>query len=697
VVQFLGSTSNVTAQTDPAGDVTSYGYDALGRQVTITDPNSGVTTLAYDAAGNQVSLTDADQNTTTMLYDPLNRVVQQIDPLGHSSTYAYDGASRLLSTTDRDGRVRNLSYDSLNRETGESWVVNGSTVNVLPHTYDAYGNITAQTNLAAADPYGYDGMWQDPATGLLKAVFRWYNPATGRWETKDPRGFAGGDISLYRAMSNSPTKLVDPSGLKALLSRFKDDDEPSGPGMTTNFFAAIPPRPVPGPGSIEQTEAMMAARSRMMGQGQMPRPRMYGTSVPAYGSTGNQTFAGAMVEAGYEIKDMMHQVAGTLAFGPGPIGPAMAAINASTYLLEGNPKEAMWSALAGVAGRCPGAGGPAWQATVRGARGALAARSFVNAWNAWNDPNDKNRFWFKQHLAMGCYGLLSVLGGPCFAAGTPLRTPEGDKRIEEFRPGDLVLSRDENNPEGTVEAKRVEAVFLGSGRLVELEVGGQVVRTTPWHPFWVCGKGWRGAVELEAKDLLLGADGERVAVEGVRETFEDVPVYNLRVADWHTYFVGSAAWGFSVWAHNSGGCPPGGEGEPQAPLSLWARLKNWWRGGGTPAASAPQTPGGNVRFNVIDGWGSISVSIENGTATFRVYNIENVNIVIQALNRARAAGATRGTMFTGDVIAPEIANMHIWRAQTGTTWLGGRVTRLADGPQGPQFRIDWDTLPDITQ
>lgn len=28
------------------------------------------------------------------------------------------------------------------------------------------------------------------------------------------------------------------------------------------------------------------------------------------------------------------------------------------------------------------------------------------------------------------------------------------------------------------------------------------------------------------------------------------PVYNLRVADWHTYFVGDESWGWNVWAHN---------------------------------------------------------------------------------------------------------------------------------------------------
>jgi hypothetical protein len=41
-------------------------------------------------------------------------------------------------------------------------------------------------------------------------------------------------------------------------------------------------------------------------------------------------------------------------------------------------------------------------------------------------------------------------------------------------------------------------------------------------------------------------------IEAIRETTEVVAVYNLRVASFHTYFVGCQEWGFSVWAHNLG-------------------------------------------------------------------------------------------------------------------------------------------------
>ena len=42
-----------------------------------------------------------------------------------------------------------------------------------------------------------------------------------------------------------------------------------------------------------------------------------------------------------------------------------------------------------------------------------------------------------------------------------------------------------------------------------------------------------------------------MAVAEVDDTGEYETVYNCHVAEWHTYFVGSAEWGFSVWAHNA--------------------------------------------------------------------------------------------------------------------------------------------------
>jgi hypothetical protein len=37
-------------------------------------------------------------------------------------------------------------------------------------------------------------------------------------------------------------------------------------------------------------------------------------------------------------------------------------------------------------------------------------------------------------------------------------------------------------------------------------------------------------------------------------SLEAEPVYNMRIEGYHTYFVGSEYWGFSVWSHNTNEC-----------------------------------------------------------------------------------------------------------------------------------------------
>jgi len=147
--------------------------------------------------------------------------------------------------------------------------------------------------------------------------------------------------------------------------------------------------------------------------------------------------------------------------------------------------------------------------------------------------------------------LPPELRGPvCFAAGTPLLTPTGAKLVEEFRRGDLILSRPESAVDADVEVKAVEEVFVRVAPVLNLHVGGRVIRTTGEHPFYALGRGWVFARELAAGDKLSTHEGRWVAVESVTDSGEVTTVYNLRVSEFHTYFVGSPEWGFSVWAHN---------------------------------------------------------------------------------------------------------------------------------------------------
>lgn len=81
-----------------------------------------------------------------------------------------------------------------------------------------------------------------------------------------------------------------------------------------------------------------------------------------------------------------------------------------------------------------------------------------------------------------------------------------------------------------------------------------IVTATHDHPFWVESRGeWVFAENLQTGDELLTDDGDQVAVEDLDHRvvpFETV--YNLTVADLHTYFV--MAGEQSVLVHN---CPDG--------------------------------------------------------------------------------------------------------------------------------------------
>jgi hypothetical protein len=113
------------------------------------------------------------------------------------------------------------------------------------------------------------------------------------------------------------------------------------------------------------------------------------------------------------------------------------------------------------------------------------------------------------------------------------------------------MSAPEHDPNAALEVKQVEEVFTNYCRLLNVHVGGKVIQSTDEHPFYVKNKGWTSAKDLQIGDLLRSHHERWLPVDDLCDSGEDVQVYNLWIADYHTYFVGSREWGFSVWAHNA--------------------------------------------------------------------------------------------------------------------------------------------------
>ncbi|RYG85211.1 hypothetical protein EON77_05970, partial [bacterium] len=82
---------------------------------------------------------------------------------------------------------------------------------------------------------------------------------------------------------------------------------------------------------------------------------------------------------------------------------------------------------------------------------------------------------------------------------------------------------------------------------------GNLVKTTPEHPFFVEGRGFVRAGSLKPGDVLVTKEpGKTVEVLGTEEQrVAPTPVYNMSVRNRHTYFVSSEG----LLVHNTGGGP----------------------------------------------------------------------------------------------------------------------------------------------
>ncbi len=71
--------------------------------------------------------------------------------------------------------------------------------------------VTLDTN-PGFQAFGFAGGIYDQDTKLVKFGARDYAGSTGRWLSKDPILFNGGDTNLYGYVLNDPVNFVDPSG-----------------------------------------------------------------------------------------------------------------------------------------------------------------------------------------------------------------------------------------------------------------------------------------------------------------------------------------------------------------------------------------------------------------------------------------------------------------------------------------------------
>ncbi len=96
---------------------------------------------------------------------------------------------------------------------------NGWTKLTSPLAGDECGNVIyagspgfSRRDPFGAKPFGFAGGLYDPETKLVRFGARDYDAKSGRWTSKDPLRFLGGNSNLYSYVINDPVNRSDPRG-----------------------------------------------------------------------------------------------------------------------------------------------------------------------------------------------------------------------------------------------------------------------------------------------------------------------------------------------------------------------------------------------------------------------------------------------------------------------------------------------------
>lgn len=221
-----GATS--TYSFDPQGNrtgltkglvTTPYIYDMANRLI-----STGLTTYQYN--GDGVRTAKVSGGITQETTDPLTGLLLQdgttsyVFGLGNTPLEQV-GSTTSFYLTDQLGSVRGI--------TSTSGSVQGT------FTYDAYGNLAGSSG-AVTTPFGFAGQYRDSETGFYYLRARYYDPGTGQFLSRDPKG--GGLTDTYAYAADSPLNATDPSGLawcpvQALCDFFGGNGQ-----RITDWFAA---------------------------------------------------------------------------------------------------------------------------------------------------------------------------------------------------------------------------------------------------------------------------------------------------------------------------------------------------------------------------------------------------------------------------------------------------------------------------
>ncbi len=196
---------NMTRDLNKGIKLINYNYLNLPELV-VMDNGTNIA-YTYDAAGMKLSKAVSGGKSTHYIagihYEQeVGEGAPELEFLQHAEGRAlYDGSafSYQYNLTDHLGNVRVTVDESGNAVQGDDYYPFGLTFN---------SSAVSPENL-----YKYNGVEQDPNTGIYETLFRGYDPALGRFMQIDPLADFMPGINPYNFGFNNPISMIDPEGL----------------------------------------------------------------------------------------------------------------------------------------------------------------------------------------------------------------------------------------------------------------------------------------------------------------------------------------------------------------------------------------------------------------------------------------------------------------------------------------------------
>ena len=204
-----------------------YNYDELGNLRKVTKPGVGTIEYLSDGHNRKIGTKVNGDLVSGLIYkDELNPVAQ-FDAKGNlQSVFVYGTEQYVPNYIVKGGRTFRLITDHLGSVRLVVDIESGKVEQRID--FDAFGVVIEDTN-PGFQPFGFTGGIYDNLTGLVRFGARDYDPHTGRWTSKDPILFDGGETNLYSYAGNDPVNWIDVYGLSASPPTLS----PNGTGIWT--------------------------------------------------------------------------------------------------------------------------------------------------------------------------------------------------------------------------------------------------------------------------------------------------------------------------------------------------------------------------------------------------------------------------------------------------------------------------------